>query len=228
MGILNKVVGKVPQWVSSYIAQNDIFNKVYSPNFLKFFEIIDVDNFKKWSYGLAVSGETIISESQFTRLKEAEEFLNSRVLYKNYKIYNEYITSLDNLISDLIKVMNDNIELRADQYYTIRKCDKEFGYRDDASAKEEQYIALVFLIGDLVFELTRILNSLLNEIRKKDITFLVDVGYLNIPETKFHLTKMNESAPRYIGLKDFYKKRTLHSHDYYYSKEPSDYLKNFL
>lgn len=196
--------------------QTDLFQSVYILYFNEIFSLINVKDYSNWCYGLAITGETIISRNQLNNLERASKYCQSRVPHKNYELYDSLIKDLGYLLKDLSELIgmhtkesSDGI-LRTVKFYHIREYDrKRYDYLHDI------YIKYVLLIGDLTFELTRMLNLILEKVRIEDPTFLIDEGILriySIDEDIIYRTEEKSNAP-YPGINEFIKAnehRTLH------------------
>lgn len=215
-------VASVP--VFSDNTQSDLFNKIYLPYFDKIFNLYDVSKYKDWAYGLAVSGDTKITIKRYEQLCELRENLLSRVTHEGYEIYDKYIISLGRVLSDILYVLNLHLVKWGDDMYAIDKFYKRHPYNECTQQEEENYKDLLWLIGDLVFEQTRLLNSLLSVIRKQKPDYLLDEGIIGIYECTYNLRSMPVTTQFYESLDEFIISRPNRQGDFYETKQPNDFL----
>lgn len=204
--------------------QPDLFRSVYIPYFDTIFNLYDVPSYKDWAYGLAVSGDTMIAVRRYEQLVELREYLLSRVAHKGYEVFDKYLTSLGILLSDIVYVLSLHLVKWGENMYAVDKFYKRHAYNEDTHQEERNYIDLVCLIGDLVLEQTRLLNSLLSCIRKKKPDYMLDEGVLGIYECTYNLKTMPETSPFYDGLENFILSRPNRRGDFYETKQPNEFL----
>ena len=79
----------------------DLFERLYIPAFDHIFEMLDLDNFHKWAYSCAISGNTVLSASVYENIGEITSFIMSRPKHKEYTSWDSLIQNLGLLLNDL-------------------------------------------------------------------------------------------------------------------------------
>lgn len=220
----HKLVPIAPVPVFSESTQSDLFNTVYLPYFDRIFNLFDISKYKDWAYGLAVSGDTRITIRRYDKLCELREHLLSRVPHEGYEIYDKYIISLGRILSDILYILNLHLVKWGEDMYAIDKFYKRHAYNGYTHQEEENYKDLLWLIGDLVFEQTRLLNSLLSVIRKQKPEYLLDEGMIGIYDCSYNLRAMPDTSQFYESLDKFIFSRPNRQGDFYETKQPNVYL----
>lgn len=188
--------------------QDDLFDSVYIPYFSRIFEYIDLKDYSNWCYGLAVSGETCISRQQLSNLQKAAQYSSSRTTHAQYGKYDSLIQNLGMLLHDLTGLIelhttetSDGM-LRVNKFYKINVYDEQ-RYR----YLHGMYMKYVWLIGDLTFELTRMVNYILDEVRSEKPSFLVDEGVATVHDVNelIEYSQEEKNGSPYPGIKEFVK-----------------------
>lgn len=187
---------------------NDIFTIVYIPYFEKIFGYFDVSNYQYWSYDLAINGETIINKKRFNNIRVASDYCLSRAKHKGYEKYDSLIHNLGILLKDLHELIYCNAFECTDGTIRIKKFYKIKEYNTDRyNHLQNIYLDYVRAIADLTFEMTRMLNYILEIVRKKKPTFLLNVGEMRIDTVSQSIEYREEekNLSPYPGLRDFIK-----------------------
>ena len=160
----------------------DIFATVYLPNLEYIFSLLNIEEYSIWSYYVSNSGQFKLKVTQYENLDKLVRFIKSRNQYQEFEKWDKLIANLG-LIADLIKVWDEHIKSFGDDYYTIESFYKTEMYDHNYNEKLEANYNYCFLIGDLILELTRLSNLILNKVRDKYPNFLVNIGNLYIAYT---------------------------------------------
>lgn len=216
--------------------QGDIFQTVVAPIIVEIFNRVDYQNYPYWTECLAVNGYPTLKVERYTMLRDLVVYCKNRQKVKGNEDWNELISNLGAVLEDTLNVFDLHSRERADGQYYFHKFYKDHpGFNPNYEEQSNEYIEESLLISDLTFELTRILNYILEKARKIDAAFLVDVGVLNVLGAA---DKNNESNPieysesekgkkPYPGLDTFLDDRKKRSHTYCHY-EKSDMLRKAL
>ena len=131
----------------------DLFERLYIPAFDHIFEMLDLDNFHKWAYSCAISGNTVLTASVYENIGEITSFIMSRPKHKEYTSWNSLIQNLGLLLNDFEIVFSQHAEKIGDDRYTVEQFYKRYvsnpHYEEDLHAYTEH----VMLVSDMIFEL---------------------------------------------------------------------------
>lgn len=193
-----------------------LFEKIYIPVFNKLFNSLDIENYEFWTYNLAVSGNTRIEYDRYNAFDDVILFIEKRVAINEYAHFNKIMHNLKDVISDLSDLLGEHLVDRNGVLYYERFY-KRLPYNPNYDSDLEEYKTSVLLIADLTLEMTRILNLLLDDIRRIKPDFLVEVGSLVIKD--YGVVKYaHGDNPEYPGLENF--KKIVHTR--------TPHLSNFL
>lgn len=212
-------------------SENQLFSEVYLPYFQSLFQKIDIKNFSAWAYNLAVCGNTFIRCERYDLLRELQEYCSSIQHREGFEEYFKLVYNLRDALSDMLDVFSLHMEKVGDDSYQFHKFYSDLHFNPNYNKDLREYDEEVLLIGDLMFELTRILNLLLQRIRVAIPGFMSESGILTIPDAtdrnhnknvpiEYTLVEQTESESPYPGLRRFLTERGDRQH--FYSK--SDYL----
>lgn len=140
--------------------------------------MLNIEEYSIWSYYVSNSGQFKLKVTQYENLDKLVRFIKSRNQYQEFEKWDKLIANLGLLIADLIKVWDEHIKSFGDDYYTIESFYKTEMYDHNYNEKLEANYNYCFLIGDLILELTRLSNLILNKVRDKYPNFLVNIGNL--------------------------------------------------
>lgn len=212
----------------SWVKKNLDFDDEKYKTDLKYAAIIDqivkqadFENWKGWTSFLISSGTNSMYEEDYERLKELPEFIISRFWPKKYTKLENAIFNFKNVLNDLLNTFSKHSEkaegsnmLRSRKLHHIDRYDTEL--YDDLLKKNEFH---VYLVQDLLFELTRASNLICEEVRKvinpnfrdSEGMLLVETG----PDMTFSYRTLkleyNSDEKKldlpYQGLKSFMKER---------------------
>lgn len=184
----------------------DLFESIYIPYFEQIFDYLNVEQYQYWCYHLAVDGGTKIQVEQYDQLHLLIKYINSRPLRIEFADWNNLMSNLNLLIADLISVLDRHLKTFGKDYYTIDRFYKKDLYNANYENDLILYKEEIYLISDLVFELTRLSNLILNRIREIKPDFLLHSGLLIIPGTKWNTFEYRDSeisCSPYPGLFEF-------------------------
>lgn len=189
----------------------DLFERLYIPAFNHIFEMLDLDNFHKWAYSCAISGNTVLSASVYENIGEITSFIMSRPKHKEYTSWDSLIQNLGLLLNDFEIVFSQHAEKIGDDRYTVEQFYKRYvsnpHYEEDLHAYTEH----VMLVSDMIFELARLCNLILSRIRLLYPEYKKELGMLHVnnrfssPDLIYRESEISD-AP-YPGLKQFIKLR---------------------
>ena len=216
--------------------RGDIFQTVFAPIIVEIFNRVDYQNYPYWTESLAVNGYPTLEVERYIILRDLVVFCKNRQNIRGYEEWNELISNLGAVLEDTLKVFDIHSRERADGLYYFHKFYKDYpGFNPNYEEQSNEYIEECYLISDLTFELTRILNYILEKARKVETAFLVDVGVLNVlgatdknnerkPIEYSEFEKVNKPYPGLDAFLDVRKTR-MHSYCHY---ENSDMLRKVL
>lgn len=216
--------------------RGDVFQTVYAPIIVEIFNRVDYQNYPYWTECLAVNGYPTLKVERYTILRDLVVYCKNRQKVKGYEEWTEIISNLGAVLEDTLNVFDMHSRERADGQYYFHKFYKDYpGYNPNYEEQSNEYIEESFLISDLTFELTRILNYILEKARKIDAAFLVDVGVLNVlgakdknnEKTPIEYSESEKGSKPYPGLDTFLDVRKKRTYTYCQYEE-SDMLRKVL
>lgn len=220
VSLIALVIITIPVWQylrgtnssGSYITRNDVVEEYYIPFFENAFQKLDLENYSVWASYISIQGTLLISNKQYENLHAVHDMMNKAVEHEGQEMLDGLIKNLGLVIEDLIYVMDSHLVMRGDDQLTFKRFYKypypNLHYDEDL----DKYMKIVRLISDLTFEMTRVLNLILDIIREHKIGFMVEVGSLSIDESRGRTFKYREdeiSKSPYPGLQEFLKDRSL-------------------
>ena len=216
--------------------RGDVFQTVYAPIIAEIFNRVDYQNYPYWTQCLAVNGYPTLKVERYVKLRDLVVYCKNRQKVKGYEEWNELISNLGAVLEDTLTVFDMHSKERADGLYYFHKFYKDYpGFDPNYEEHSNEYIEESLLISDLIFELTRLLNYILEKARKIDAAFLVDVGVLNVLGATDKNNKRNpieyfdseKGCKPYPGLDSFLDDRKKRMHTYCHYEE-SDMLRKVL
>ena len=196
----------------------DLFTSIYVPYTDKILEFMDAEHYHAWTYGLAVSGNTMVHEEQLERCEDLLLYLRSRVKHNEYKDIDCLYDNLAMIVDDILNIVNSYGGCRrSDGMVSIEKFYKNDSYNPNYQEDLERYKEIVMLLSDLVFEQSRLLNLMLKRIRAVMPDYQVKAGKLMTDSVMAHneYKEDEESESPYPGLKEFMTVRS--SRNYHFS-----------
>lgn len=199
------------------------FMQVYIPFYKIIFNRIEIGNYRDWAYSFAVAGDTKIRQDLFYNLQDLVGHCSQVQQREGYEIHFSLIANFRSLLIDLLSVFDCHSASFGNSHYWFHKFYKDHAYNSQTHEEERIYREEILLIGDLTFEMTRLLNYILDEIRKYDVGFLSEYGNLSIidatdangnRDTPIIYTDDQKSEAPYPGLETFIKERGNRMHHY--------------
>lgn len=195
-----------------HIKGNDVIEEYYIPFFENAFQKLDLENYSVWASYISIQGTLLISNKQYENLHAVHDMMNRAVEHEGQEMLDGLIKNLGLVIEDLIYVMDSHLVMRGDNQLTFKRFYK-YPYPNPHYDEDlDKYMKIVRLISDLTFEMTRVLNLILDIIREHKIGFMVEIGSLSIDESRGRTFKYREheiSGSPYPGLQEFLKVRSL-------------------
>lgn len=189
----------------------DLFELLYIPAFDHIFDLLDLDNFHKWAFSCAISGNTVLNASIYDSIGEITNYILSRPKHKEYASWDSLIQNLGLLINEFEMVFSQHAERIGDDQYIVERFYKRYvpnpNYEEDLAAYNEH----VMLVSDMIFELARLCNLILSKIRilypeyKKELGMLHVDNRFSCPDLVYKNSEISD-AP-YPGLKQYIKLR---------------------
>lgn len=188
------------------IRKDDVMDEYYIPFFEKAFQKLDLENYSIWTSYIAIQGTLLITNEQYNNLHAVQYMMNRAVKHNGQEFLDGLIKNLGLLIDDLLYVMDSHLVMRDDTQLTINRFYKEPYPNPNYNEDLDKYNKIVRLISDLTFEMTRILNLILDIMRRHKTGFMFEVGSLSIYECsskslKYRKEEISESP--YPGLQKF-------------------------
>lgn len=190
------------------------FNSTYLPIVEKIFQLVNIEEYSSWTYKWACSGYPMITIDMYNKLHELDSYLRQILLRPEFPELNKLLKNLSVLIGDYVKVMDLHILKMKDGQCTVDRFYRGIPNNPCFDTDFYEYTEYCFLINDLTFELTRLLNLLIERIRIKLPNYLSDIPYILIDrknKEEVLYSYLEKSDSPYPGLDHFLsvrKKRT--------------------
>ena len=203
-----------------------IFREAYIPYFTKLFELLDTANYPHWAYNLAVSGNTYIRCDRYYDLRDLLIYCSSIQHRYGFEAYERLTNNFRDALNDMLNVFSMHMNKVGDETYEFHRFYKDLGFNPDYYKDVEEFKEETLLIADLMLEVTRLLNLLLDRIRDLYPGFMAEFGNITIPDVsdKNHASNIpitflqdEISDEPYPGLKLFLTEREKRQHRYSYS-----------
>ena len=189
----------------------DLFETLYIPAFEHIFELLDIEHFQEWAYPCAIAGNTFLRASVYENLDQVINYIMSRPRHKDYASWDSLMRNLGLLVNDFATVYSQHAEKFDNGRYVVERFYKRFNpnpnYERDLAAYNEH----VMLVSDMLFELARLCNLILNSIRLFYPDYKRELGILHIdtrmtaPDLLYKEVEISDSP--YPGLKEYIKLR---------------------
>lgn len=189
----------------------DLFELLYMPAFDHIFEMLDIENFQRWTYPCALGGYTYIGADIYASLCQVPNYIMSRPKHKDYVSWDALMRNLGLLVDDFTMVFSEHFEKLGDDRYTVERFYKRHmnnpNYEEDLAAYNEH----VWLVSDMLLELARLVNLILCRIREIYPVYKKEIGILHIdnrfdaPDLVYRDNEVSD-AP-YPGLKEYIRVR---------------------
>lgn len=140
-------------------------------------EMIDINNWNSWTYGLLSSGQPTLSSEKLEQLNKTIKYLMGRIWDENFDEVNKAFINFLSVLQDLYLSFTQ----RASEEFGTMVFQKFYKNASDYEQAHKQYEFEVYLIEDLVIELTRAANYICDQVRKYiEPEFMIKNGYLLI------------------------------------------------
>lgn len=176
-------------------------------------EMIDINNWDVWTSHMLSSGQPQLSAKMMEQLNKTREWLLSRVWTNGYEELTKSFKNFRNVLEDLCRTFSK----RAKNDYGNFLFEKFYKYSDNEEEMHKQFEFEVYLVEDLVLELTRAANYICEQIRKyvepsfrlKEGHLLITYGPLMDLSFKTRSVSYDKSSEKflYTGLEEFKKTR---------------------
>lgn len=188
------------------LSQNDsCINKIYLEYCDRIFDLLHYQKFSCWMETV-VSARPRIPTQILDDFDSLRHYLDSRNSHEGYEIFDEIFGSLSLCVNDFMEVFN----LYADagtEVTRIRAFYKEEAINPNYDEDLKDYNAYVSFIHNLGFEIMRLCNKLLCEIRSIKVDYLSSFGIFSIDEVSDPQGRVARFIYRkdesYKGLKGF-------------------------
>lgn len=208
---------------SIVLSNEEKFKQIYIPFYTKIFEDIDMENYRYWAQSFAVDGVVKIRQDRYHRLLDLVDFCSQAQMIEGYEKHYSLIGNFRILLKDLLNVFDCHSELFGNDAYWFKQSHKDYRDMKRVYLEEEIFRQELLLIGDLTFELTRLLNYMLEEIRKYEVGLFAQYGNIAVVGAKdvnkngntpiVYTDEQKTDAP-YPGLEAFLKVRETRNHHY--------------
>ena len=206
---INALTYPTPNTVSK--SEIDLFDTWYLPAFHHIFDLLDIGHFQNWAYPCAIAGNTILKAYIYENLNKVPNYIMSRPKHQEFASFDALLRNLGMLVDDFETVYSQHAEKFGDDTYVVERFYKRIPSNPNYERDLEAYNENVRLISDMLFELTRLCNLLLNRIRSIYPEYRQDVGMLHIdtrisvPDLVYRESEISDTP--YPGLKEYIKVR---------------------
>lgn len=209
----------------------DIFRQIYIPIFSHIFGELDVEEYRYWTNSIAVAGETTIQCGRYEKLRLLSNYCDNRQQIDGYEKWNSLIFNLGQLLKDILNLFDAHSRLEGGTQFRFQHFYNDirpYNYEKSEEALKE-YKAEIMLIADLIFELTRLCNLILYDIRKIEPGFCIEAGVLKVEDatdknncdTTIEYEDAQKSDTPYPGLENFLTERSTRRHVYDDDTDPN-------
>jgi len=190
-------------------------DEVYSTYIDDWSQMVDLDNWRAWSSWVLGSGEPSIYKEQEKSLQNLKLWLLSRVWPKRYPGLEAAFENFRFVLNDFLLVFHEHSVDKRERYFT-EKFYKNLNRWDPPAYREllEEYEFHVALVQDMILELTRAGNYVLDKVRQhllrnyrlQEGTLLVESGpFMDLTFRTYRVEYRGEERTEipYPGLKKF-------------------------
>lgn len=183
---LNNIKEEHESWVrnklNTYDEEQQKDEETYATYIDKFTELTNLDNWKGWTSFVLGADDPRLAIEMYKKLEELREWLFSRIWSGRHKELEVAFENFRLVLQDFLNVFRRYSKKSSGWYYTEKFYSRE--WHDQQSVYDKlfkQYQFHVFLVEDLVIELTRAINYICQIIRKYiDYTFRLTDGIVII------------------------------------------------
>lgn len=236
---LMQLKAKHEEWVGTSLTGYDSVkqreDEYYAEIVQEFSQGVDLDDWAKWTSRLLSNTHSEIFVDRFTRLVELRNWLFSRIWHDRYPELEISLKNFHLVLQDLMLTIDkhstecefdDVLVYRTPRFYKIPEWDDKRYHR-----LLNQYLEHIYLLHDLVYELTRAANFVCDSVRKQfDPAFRLKEGALllesgaslgeSVCKRRPEYTAAEKATLPYPGLMKFKKARW--KRDYCCAKESQD------
>lgn len=202
--VLNTMKKSHEEWVRNSLALDEgkiREDELYCAYIDKWVELAEIFNWRGWTSYLVSSGQPHLSKENDKKLNELRYWLLNRVWPKRYTELEEAFNNFRMVLEDLYILFHSDIEEKSENFFYVRKF---YNIREYDEVRYSQllgeYNYHVYLIEDLVLELTRAGNYVCDMIRKYVLdNFMINEGRLLITYGPDQFLKFITVIVEYIG-----------------------------
>ncbi|GCF10911.1 hypothetical protein [Dictyobacter arantiisoli] len=182
------------KWVEKNLSQNDLKKQIEDERYA---EIIDywfakakIDDWLLWTINVLYHGDITISGNSYYRLMELRNWLSSRIWSRLYPELDASFENFGNVLRDFLSLFQrySTCESDGDQvrYEMVRFYRNAIGNPDQYQKSLSEYNLYKTLLVDLIFELTRAINYILEKFRQHiDPLYRLDEGLVLVGDDPF-------------------------------------------
>lgn len=150
----------------SYDSQKQHDDEIYSMYIEEWCKMVDIDNWQGWTSFLLGSGQPSTTVEMDQKLHHLKEWILSRVWPKRYEYLELAFENFRRVLESLYRVFHEHSEeksgvLRVEKFYKIDRWDEKL-----YSKLHKEFEFTVYLVEDLVMELTRAANYICDRVRE--------------------------------------------------------------
>lgn len=199
--------------------------------------MLDMKEYPYWAYNLAVSGNTRINKDRYYKLMELADHCGRCPKTTPFETFQTLTFNFRYVLKDMLQVFGMHARQIGDDTLDFHKFYHDHIYNHDTPKEEQEYCDEVLLIGDLTFEMTRILNLLLERIREYEPGFMAAYGIMTIidatdatgkSDTPIEFKAAEKSERPYPGLSRFLDERGSRTHHLSQGRNLEDTLRREL
>ena len=178
-----------------------------------------------------------IQIDRYEKLRLLSNYCDNRQHVEGYEHWDSLISNFGQLLKDILNLFDAHSRLEGETQYRFQHFYNDIRPYNHEKAEEalNEYKAEIWLIADLTFELTRLCNLILDNIREIVPDFCIEAGVLKIEEAKdknncdtiIEYEKTQKSDSPYPGLEAFLIERSNRRHVYDVSSD-SNWLRQVL
>jgi hypothetical protein len=167
--------------LENYNEQQQKDDEVYATFIDKWMELANIDNWKNWTSWMFSADEPRLTKEMDTNLLELRDWLFARIWPKRYIELEEAFENFRLILEDMQNTFHKHSKKTSDLFYTEKFYQISDWNPDEYKRLSKIYSFHVFLVEDLVIELTRAANNICTLIRKNiDSSFRLNEGLIII------------------------------------------------
>lgn len=191
---------------------SDGFRQFYLPVFDTIFNLLHLEHFDQWAMKVAIDALVRLPEDVYNGMVECQGVIKHSVKSKEYPRWNSLMDNLKMLLVDFLQVVRQHAWWQEGHGWVVERFDKMNCGRSDLSEQERQtkaYVEYTYLLSDLIFELARLCNLILERIREICPGYKqMEIGCLFVGEEEnlFYREDEKTDAP-YPGIDNYISQR---------------------